>query len=224
MLLFHTPLVDLINRIYSLDADRTGVHLKASLTSAGAVGFDAGVQAAAQVLGLSPEATSELQRKTAVQASSVSATIATSAGSIARSTGTSPNAPLLQGKILWVDEHPTNNLALSNAFQALGITVIQSTTNEEALTQLGDASFDVIITSMTRGADHENGLKLVEALHSKGITVPVIIYAAQWAGQNAGKENQFRVQKITNEPSVVYQVVLQDVQAARKKEVGRQQG
>lgn len=121
----------------------------------------------------------------------------------------------LQGTVLWVDESTQNNVALSNSFQQLGIKVVEVTTSDEALSliKLEPKIFDVIITSMTRDGNHEAGVQFVNALHQASISTPVIIYAAHWAPEHFGQEEDYGVQAITNDYSVVYKTVIRDIRS-----------
>jgi CheY-like chemotaxis protein len=208
LLIFMGPIGDLINRVNTLDVSKEGLHVQAQqiATSAGAAGFAAGVSKAQE-----GAVTSE-------QALEVSRNIGRSFASAAPTAATTNNPTVLQGRILWVDEHPANNLGLSNAFQDLGIKVIEVASTAEAIDQLkqSGAAFDTIITSMTRNNDNEDGLKFIAALQKLGVKTPVIIYAAHWAAQNTGQEQKFGVQAITNDPSVVYKLTIQNVRASQR--------
>lgn len=206
LFLFKGPIGDLINRVNTFDVSQKGIHITAQqiAASAGAAGFAAGVSKA-QEGPITPE-----------QALEVSRNIGRSFASTAPTTVATNSPTVLQGSILWVDEHPANNLGLSNAFQDLGIKVIQVASTDEALDQLKKSEFDTIITSMTWGYINEDGLKFIADLQKRGVKIPVIIYAAHWAAQNQGQEKKFGVQAITNDPSVVYRLTIQGVRAARQ--------
>jgi CheY-like chemotaxis protein len=206
LLIFRGPLGNLINGIGTVTLDVSKDHWQFQLQqiarSASAAGFAAGVLRAQE---------GPVTQEQALQASR---NIGRSFASSAPATTDIP--AVLQGRILWVDEHPENNLWLSNAFQDLGIKVIQVASTAEAIDQLGQSAFDTVITSMTRGGDNEDGLKFIAALQKLGVKTPVIIYAARWAAQNKGQEQKFGVQAITNDPSVVYNVTIQDVRASQR--------
>lgn len=120
--------------------------------------------------------------------------------------------PLNQGKILWVDDNPDNNTLLINSFRQLGIQVTLALSTEQAEGLLGQSQFDVVISDMDRPPDHEAGKTLLQWMQARGLKTPVIIYAAQWAAANAGKESEIGALKITNDPSVVYHLALRAIQ------------
>jgi CheY-like chemotaxis protein len=61
--------------------------------------------------------------------------------------------PDLRMKILWVDDHPQNNIGLQYAFQALGMIVVCIDSNSGIGSTFATAGrFDVVITDMYRDA------------------------------------------------------------------------
>lgn len=119
---------------------------------------------------------------------------------------------LNQRSILWVDDTPQGNVGLANAFRALGVRVVTATSTAEAERALAD-TFDLIITDMSRRPDPEAGKTLVALLHQRGITTPVIIYAARWAAQHRQEAASLGVRAITNDPGEVYSVAMTVLQS-----------
>ena len=113
-------------------------------------------------------------------------------------------------RVLWVDDNPSNNATLVNAFENLGIRVFQASSTDEAKRILSKDTYDVIISDMSRPPDSEAGKTLLKYLREQNITTPVIIYA-RWARQHRGEEQTLGVAAITNDPSVVYSTVLHAV-------------
>ncbi|MGY4509306.1 DNA-binding NarL/FixJ family response regulator [Bradyrhizobium sp. USDA 3650] len=69
------------------------------------------------------------------------------------------NAPAIVGsRILWVDDHPSNNDLERNLLEALGIEVFTVKSNKEALTFLPVVRPDVVISDV--GRDNEESLPL----------------------------------------------------------------
>jgi CheY-like chemotaxis protein len=124
-------------------------------------------------------------------------------------------------KILWVDDHPENNLGLQYAFQALGMIVICLDTNNAILDAFRTAGgFDVVITDMYRDpvrgqpAQPEAGLGTASLIRTNFPTVPVIIYAGGWSAEHANDQLQNPVIAITNNTHRVFDLVTS---IARKK-------
>lgn len=130
-----------------------------------------------------------------------------------------PNVSDLQKrlKVLWVDDHPENNIDLQFAFQALGIIVVCIDSNDGIQQAFEDASgFDMVVTDMyrdglakgTRQADAEAGMKTVEQIRLSHPGVKVIIYAGSWSASHRSDYLQPPITLITNYPQEVYNTVV----------------
>lgn len=126
-------------------------------------------------------------------------------------------------KVLWVDDHPENNIGLQYAFQALGILVICVDSNEgiqEAFAAAGE--FDVVITDMYRDAIRdrpakpEGGWETVSIIRSQHPKVPVIIYAGTYSAAHANDAVSTPVIADTNDTQRVFTIVA-DIAAKRTK-------
>lgn len=125
--------------------------------------------------------------------------------------------PRTRLKILWVDDHPENNIDLQLALQTLGIVVICIDSNE-GISQAFDnaSSFDVVITDINRDelgdgrrqAEPEGGLKTVEIIMKNYPNTKVIVYAGGWAATHRNDSLQKPIIRITNYPEEVYQIVV----------------
>jgi CheY-like chemotaxis protein len=114
-------------------------------------------------------------------------------------------------KVLWVDDHPQNNLGLAYAFQALGIIVVSVDSNEgidDAFATAG--GFDVVITDMYRDkvgdkpAQPKGGLESIKIITERHGSVPVIIYAGSYSAEHASDSLEAPVISITNDPRTVF--------------------
>jgi CheY-like chemotaxis protein len=124
-------------------------------------------------------------------------------------------------KVLWLDDHPENNLGLQYAFQALGMIVVCLDSNNAIQNAFRTAGgFDVVITDMyrdpTRGEPEkrEAGLEAASIIRTNFPTVPVIIYAGGWSAEHANDRLQSPVIAITNNTHRVFDLVTS---IARKK-------
>lgn len=86
-------------------------------------------------------------------------------------------------RLLWVDDHPTNNVSLRTLFSNYGINVDLALSTEEALAMLGRTSYAVIISDMGRGEDREAGHTLLKLLREKGDKTPFIIHSTSASAQ-----------------------------------------
>lgn len=89
------------------------------------------------------------------------------------------DAPDSIGRILWVDDHPSNNSYEKRFFEEHRISVHEAITSEDALRLLAMYDYHVLISDMGRGDDRLAGLKLTEQLRRRGNATPVVIYTVR---------------------------------------------
>lgn len=88
--------------------------------------------------------------------------------------------PLITGKrVLWIDDHPSNNFYERLALAQMGISVDIATTSKEALTSLQHLPPDLILSDIARGTDFDAGVKFLNLLRSSGIEIPIVFYVGQ---------------------------------------------
>ena len=75
-------------------------------------------------------------------------------------------------------------IVTSAALEALGLRFKISLSTEHALEQLERQSFDLVISDMGRPPDARAGYTLLDALRSRGSSVPFVIYASSKAPQH----------------------------------------
>lgn len=78
--------------------------------------------------------------------------------------------------ILWVDDHPSNNLSEAAYFKSHRIAVHVAKSTEDALNLLAMNSYQLVISDLGRGEDRLAGLGMVRAMNQRRILVPVLIY------------------------------------------------
>ena len=131
--------------------------------------------------------------------------------------------PDLRVKILWVDDHPQNNIGLQYAFQALGIIVVCIDSNSSIASTFATVGrFDVVITDMYRDAvrdrpvEPEGGWQTVNIIKADYPNVPVIIYAGTYSAQHANDPVSPPVLANTNDTQKVFDLVF-DIAAKKSK-------
>ncbi|WP_299597061.1 response regulator [uncultured Microbulbifer sp.] len=82
----------------------------------------------------------------------------------------------VRGRILWVDDHPGNNLSERSHFESLRIAVYIATNTEDALTLLSMYRYDAVISDMGRGSEPLAGFKLMEQLRARRDQTPYFLY------------------------------------------------
>jgi len=79
-------------------------------------------------------------------------------------------------QLLWVDDHPENNLNERRMFHQLGVDIDSAKSTEEALTMLAAAEYDVVFSDMARGDEATAGLDLLRQMRQRGNKAPLIFY------------------------------------------------
>jgi DNA-binding NtrC family response regulator len=102
------------------------------------------------------------------------------------------DAPDALATILWVDDHPSNNRLEIAAFKQHRIAVHLAESTEDALKLVAMNRYALLISDLGRGDDRLAGLKMIEAMQNRGMTVPVIIYTMR-PKDRAGQEAQRRM-------------------------------
>jgi DNA-binding response OmpR family regulator len=94
------------------------------------------------------------------------------------------DAPDVIGRVLWVDDHPQNNIYEKQFFEARRIAVHTTRTSADALRLLSMYDYDIVISDMGRGEDRLAGLKLVEQMRALEDETPLIIYTVRPDGED----------------------------------------
>jgi len=110
--------------------------------------------------------------------------------------------------VLWVDDHPNNNIYERQALEALGVSFVLATSTEEALEKLKQQRFDAIISDMGRLSDSQAGYTLLDQLRSSGDRTPFIIYARSRAPDHVAEAQRRGAIDCTNRPDELFQMVL----------------
>lgn len=89
------------------------------------------------------------------------------------------------GRLLWVDDHPQNNIYEERFFENHRIAVHTVTGSVDALRLLSMYDYTVVISDMGRGEDRLAGVRLAEQMRARGDETPVIIYTLRADGVDA---------------------------------------
>src|SRR5262249_29255811 len=93
--------------------------------------------------------------------------------------------------VLWVDDHPENNIQERHALDALGIRVDLAASTAQALSLIDSNHYGLIITDLGRDEDgvrkDDAGLELIQQLRARGDTTPIAVYAAMRAFQRSSE-------------------------------------
>jgi CheY-like chemotaxis protein len=109
--------------------------------------------------------------------------------------------------VLWVDDHPENNVYERKAFETLGITVSIALSTEQALKLIQSESFGAIISDMGRKEGPKEGYKLLDNLRKQKDKTPFFIYAGSNAQAHKREAAKHGAQGSTNDPNELLQMV-----------------
>jgi DNA-binding response OmpR family regulator len=80
------------------------------------------------------------------------------------------------GRILWVDDHPQNNIAERRYLEQHRIAVYQTGTTEDALTLLPMYQYAAVVSDMGRGNRSLAGIDLLKEMRARGDRRPFLLY------------------------------------------------
>lgn len=114
-------------------------------------------------------------------------------------------------RVLWVDDHHSNNSYERDALEALGIQIILAESTDEAIALLKDERFDVVISDMIRPSDPRAGLTLLDRLRRRGINTPYIIYSVPVAPDQQAEVWRRSGLGVTSKPDDLLLMVLESI-------------
>ena len=121
-------------------------------------------------------------------------------------------------QILWVDDHPENNINERQALESLGVSFTISTSTNDAIELLSFNTFDLIISDMGRPPDPQAGYTLLDKIRAQGNQTPYIIYAGSRAPEHRAESRRRGAITCTNQPDELFDLVLMALE--KKKGAG----
>ncbi|MGA8330991.1 MAG: response regulator [Mycobacterium sp.] len=82
-------------------------------------------------------------------------------------------------RVLWVDDHPDNNVYESLALMRLGFIITTVTSNKAARIYLAEAYFDLIITDLGRDGTDDDGQRLIREQQTASRKIPLVVYTVK---------------------------------------------
>jgi CheY-like chemotaxis protein len=116
--------------------------------------------------------------------------------------------------VLWVDDHPDNNILERKSLEALGLRFVLSLSTEDALEKIDKQKFDLIISDMGRRPDRYAGYTLLEALRNRGDQTPFIVYMGQSSPQLQTEARDKGAQGLTARPDELFQLVTKELKGS----------
>ncbi len=82
-------------------------------------------------------------------------------------------------RLLWIDEHPSNNLNEVHLIKRLGVTIDLATSDADATNRLAAGVYDVVVSSWTRAGDGEAGKTFIPTIRAAMISPEIIFYVGK---------------------------------------------
>lgn len=111
------------------------------------------------------------------------------------------------GRVLWVDDHPDNNVEESLMLAGLGFAITQASSTETALRYLRQNYYEMLITDLGRGDNPAAGLDLLEQLPADG-EMTTIVYT-MFAGERAARAMELGATAVVETPGELLKIVLE---------------
>ncbi|GIU06888.1 MULTISPECIES: winged helix-turn-helix domain-containing protein [unclassified Shewanella] len=117
------------------------------------------------------------------------------------------------GRVLWVDDHPENNLVEKAYLEQQNIGIYNTVTSEEALMLLSMYHYQAVISDMGRHGDSLAGLKLLQAIRAKGNKTPFYLYTYVESPGLVDAVSESGGQGVVVDSESLYQLLLADIAA-----------
>ena len=101
--------------------------------------------------------------------------------------------PEEKSRVLWVDDHPSNNEAIIDFYRAQGVEFDLALNTEQALEFMGKREYNLIISDIGRGSERDAGIRMLREIKRHFSAVPPVFFYSSTAavkqfGEVAEKE------------------------------------
>lgn len=110
-------------------------------------------------------------------------------------------------KILWIDDHPENNLDERRSLESWGVGFFLADSNADGVELIRNRHPDLIISDMIREDDVIAGYALLDSLRQQGISIPVIIYSESCSAERHAEARRLGAFACTSKPSELREYV-----------------
>lgn len=122
-----------------------------------------------------------------------------------------------KSQILWVDDIPDNNIRERQAFEKLGFNITLALTTDQAMNQLSENKYAVIISDMGRAEGPREGYVLLEKVRALGLDTPFFIYAGSNAPHHVKEAISRGAQGSTNDMKELLEMINQSILSFSRK-------
>jgi DNA-binding NtrC family response regulator len=114
-------------------------------------------------------------------------------------------------KVLWIDDHPENNLWERRLFEVFDATCVTVETTRSAIACLQADSFDLIISDIARSSSTREGVDVLPSIRTVAPRIPILFYVGQLTESTA----PMGAQGIAAEPNELLHLVLDQLERRR---------
>lgn len=82
-------------------------------------------------------------------------------------------------RLLWIDEHPNNNLNEVRLFKRLGMTIDLAASDADASKRMAAGVYDVVLSSWTRAGDDWAGKMFIPTIRAAVLSPEIIFYVGK---------------------------------------------
>lgn len=119
--------------------------------------------------------------------------------------------------ILWVDDHPNNNIAERGALETIGFKFELAKSTQEALSMFYVGKYEAIISDMGRVEGDTEGYVLLEEIRKQDKHIPYFIYAGSCAIKHKKEAKERGAQGTTNRLYELVTLITAHVQPQREE-------
>ncbi|WP_407112050.1 response regulator [Bradyrhizobium sp. LMG 9283] len=110
-------------------------------------------------------------------------------------------------QLLWVDDHPDNNVLEKRAFESAGFEITLALNTQQALNLIGARDFSAVISDMGRAEGPREGYVLLEQIRSRGIKLPYFVYSSSSLAEHKREALENGAQGATSDPNELFRLV-----------------
>ena len=121
-------------------------------------------------------------------------------------------------RLLWVDDHPDNNIYERQALTELGATIVTANDTDQAMVHLTNVQtrFDVVISDFERVGDNQAGYTLLARIRKLADPIQVVLYSGSSTRAFVAEATKRGAFGETNEPKELISLVIRAADLHRR--------
>jgi CheY-like chemotaxis protein len=127
-----------------------------------------------------------------------------------------PSTKVPRARVLWVDDHPLNNIFERQALASAGIFADSYTTNEDAEQALDRVPYDLVISDIARDGRGELGWDLLDVVRRNRPATPFLFYVGSAGPERRAEAERRGASGMTADPGELMRLIAGALPARRK--------